>query len=110
MTEHTLQLNIIAYFRNEFERYGKGIIIPVVNEATYKNNTFVICKGASDLIIVLPDKTFFCELKVGSNKQSTDQKDFQNRVTNLGHEYKLIRSLDEFKLWIHSLTTNKQST
>jgi len=106
MTEHTLQLNIIAYFRNEFERHEKGVIIPIVNEATYKNKTFVICKGASDLMIFLKNKTFFCELKVANNNQSIAQKDFQNRVQKLGHEYKLIRSLDEFKLWIQSLTTN----
>ena len=103
MTEHTLQLHIIAYFRNEFERHGKGIIIPVVNEATYKNNTFVICKGASDLIIILPNKTLFCELKVGSNKQSTQQIEFENIVSNLGHEYKLVRSLNEFQLWLHNI-------
>ena len=97
MTEHTLQLKCIAWFRNEFERTGKGIIIPVVNEATYKNNTFVICKGASDLIVVMDRMTIFCELKVGANYQSKPQIDFQNVVTNLNHQYFVIRSLEQFQ-------------
>lgn len=100
MNEHRLQLEIIAWFRNEFERTKKGIIIPIVNEATYKNNTFIICKGASDLIIVLKGNTYFCELKVGSNKQSLNQIEFENNINNLDHEYKLIRTLNEFKEWL----------
>ena len=100
MTEHRLQLEIIAWFRNEFERLSKGVIIPIVNEATYKNKTFIICKGASDLIIVLNGKTYFCELKVGSNKQSKEQLEFEININNLDHEYKLIRSLNQFKEWL----------
>ena len=61
--------------------------------------------GASDLVLVM-DKIYFVEVKTTVGIQSDVQKDFQNRVQKLGHEYKLIRSLDEFKLWIQSLTTN----
>lgn len=97
MTEHRLQLECIAYFRNHFERYGKGVIIPVVNEATYKNNTFEVCKGASDLILVLPKGVIFCELKTEKGVQSTNQKEFEKAVSNIGYIYKVVRSLDQFK-------------
>lgn len=97
MTEHRLQLECIAYFRNEFERHGKGVIIPVVNEATYKNRTFEICKGASDLILVLPGRTIFCELKTAKGIQSNSQKEFESKVSTLGYKYIIIRSLEQFK-------------
>lgn len=97
MTEHRLQLECIAYFRNHFERYGKGIIIPVVNEATYKNRTFEVCKGASDLILVLPKGVIFCELKTPTGKQSENQKKFQSKVEALGYKYLIVRSLEDFK-------------
>ena len=93
MSEHDLQLNCIAWFKNQ----KIGEIIPVVNEATYKNKNFVINKGASDLIVILPKKVIFCELKVGNNKQSKEQLEFENRITELGYNYYLVRSLDEFK-------------
>lgn len=93
MSEHDLQLTCIAWFKNQ----KIGEIIPVVNEATYKNKNFAINKGASDLIVVLPNKVIFCELKVGNNKQSNAQIEFDNRITELGYNYYLVRSLDEFK-------------
>lgn len=97
MTEHLLQLTCIAWFKNDYKRNGSGIIIPVVNEATYKNKTFAICKGASDLIVVLPGKVLFVELKVGINRQSQGQLEFERIILNLYHEYHLVRSLEEFK-------------
>lgn len=97
MTEHRLQLECIAYFRNHFERYGKGIIIPVVNEATYKNNNFEVCKGTSDLILVLPKGVIFCELKTEKGVQSANQKEFEKAVSNIGYKYVIIRNLEQFK-------------
>lgn len=97
MTEHRLQLECIAYFRNHFERYGKGVIIPVVNEATYKNKNFEVCKGASDLLLVLPKGVIFCELKTATGVQSKSQKEFETNVTALGYKYVLVRNLEQFK-------------
>lgn len=97
MTEHTLQLECIAQFRNDYERFGKGTIIPVVNELAAKRKDIEIKKGASDVIVVLINKVLFCELKVGRNGQSDAQKDFQKLVESLGFKYYLIRSLNEFK-------------
>lgn len=54
--------------------------------------------GVSDLIILLPNaKTIFIEVKTEKGIQSEKQKDFETTVTNLGFEYYLVRSLDEFK-------------
>ena len=101
MTEHTLQLLCIAEFRNEFERHGTGIIIPVPNELAAKRKDFVICPGCSDTILVFSGRLVFCEFKVGFNSQQTNQIDFQKRVEKLGYEYYVVKSIESFKqiLW-----------
>jgi len=101
MTEHTLQIEEIQWFRNELERKGLGVIVPVPNEATYKDKTFVICKGASDLIVVLKSAVLFIENKTINGLQKTDQVTFQNKIENLGYEYHICRSLEHFKFIIN---------
>jgi hypothetical protein len=49
------------------------------------------------LIIVQPNRVIFLELKDTNGRQSNEQKSFQEKVTALGFEYWLIRSLEEFK-------------
>lgn len=53
--------------------------------------------GVSDTIIIFENRVVFCEFKDDKGKQSDRQKDFQERVEKLGHEYWIVRSLDEFK-------------
>jgi len=96
MTEHQLQLECIAVYRNEKQRHGLGVIIPVPNELAAKRKDIEICVGASDIITV-SDKVRFNELKVGYNVQSPAQKMFQHLVESLGYEYHLIRSVQQFK-------------
>ena len=61
--------------------------------------------GVSDLIIVI-DKVYFIELKTEIGIQSDKQIEFETTITNLGHNYIVIRSFDEFKLWLNK--TNAQ--
>ena len=56
-----------------------------------------LVSGVSDLIIVQPNRCIFVELKTPTGKQSDSQKDFQNKVTALGFEYWIVRSLEQFK-------------
>ena len=58
-------------------------------------------KGASDLVIVLPDKVLFVEMKDQKGSQSDEQIDFENVITKLNHNYKLIRSVTQFKEMIN---------
>ena len=53
--------------------------------------------GVSDTIIVLPGKVLFVEFKTATGAQKPRQKDFQKTVSGLGHEYHIVRSLEEFK-------------
>lgn len=73
------------------------VVFPVINEGAYNNKLQTVLKGVSDLVVVLPQKVIFVELKQPKGVQSKFQKVFQNRVEKLGKEYYIIRSLDEFK-------------
>ncbi len=95
--EHTIQLECIAWFRNEYMRKGEGIIIPVINEAAYDNSNFVICEGASDLIIVLQSEILFIEMKTATGRQKDKQIEFQILCESLGYRYVLCRNLNDFK-------------
>lgn len=96
-SEHIIQLECIAWFRNEFERKHTGCIIPIVNEATYNNAGHEIKAGASDTIVVLPKAVLFVENKTAIGTQSDDQISFENLISILGYKYYLNRSLTQFK-------------
>lgn len=51
--------------------------------------------GASDLIIFAKGKTIFAEVKNEKGKMSDYQKEFEQKVKALGHEYHIVRSVDE---------------
>ena len=51
--------------------------------------------GASDLLVVLPGRVIFMEVKTPTGKQSKSQAIFQSVVEALGHQYALVRSVDE---------------
>lgn len=54
--------------------------------------------GVSDNIIIAPrGKVYFIEFKTPTGTQQDNQKEFQKIVTDLGHTYYIVRSLDEFR-------------
>lgn len=53
-------------------------------------------KGQSDIIIILPSKVVFVEIKNGkAGRQSAEQKAFQKMVEELGHEYMIWRDIGD---------------
>ena len=109
VTERDIQKLCVEYFRKVYQ--GQGEIICVPNEVThYSSNKWQAVgmrKGCSDLIVVLKGKIVFVELKTPQNKQSYEQVGFQRSVENLGYEYYVVRSLDEFIYVIkHAYTAN----
>lgn len=101
-TESKIQQEIIVFFRNEYQRIGKGLIFSVPNEREgYAQMRKLIqtglLSGVSDLIVLQKGKCMFVEIKNEIGKQSDKQKKFQKNVENLGFEYHLVRSLEQFK-------------
>ena len=101
--ENKIQQEIVVFFRNNYQRLDKGVIFSIPNE---RQGGFMAMKlllqtgllsGVSDLIVVLPDRVLFVEVKTVIGRQSEKQKKFQANVENLGYSYHLVRSLKDFK-------------
>lgn len=101
--EGLIQANCVEWFKNNFclkHHKPRFEIFSVPNEATFNNNNFKalgVRKGVSDLVVVLDSKILFIEMKDPLGSQSPEQKDFENLVTKLNHNYYIVRSLEQFK-------------
>jgi hypothetical protein len=102
-TEHIIQKSIVRWFKKELPEY---IIFSTNNEACYTRKTYFteagMLNGLADLVIVLPNKIIFVELKTEKTKQSPSQKEFEVKINSLGYNYYVIRSLAEFQKLIKS--------
>lgn len=95
--EHNLQVQVINLLRN----YYNLLVFAVPNggsrnlyEARNLKNEGVMA-GVSDLILVLNGVVIFLELKAGRNKQQETQKLFEKKVKGLGHQYYVVRSVED---------------
>ena len=106
MSEDILQAKLYKWYHNTYctkLNEPKHVIFSVPNgghrsksEAARFKATGLVA-GVSDLIVVQPNKIIFIELKLEKGKQQKTQIDFENKVSALGFEYHVVRSLEEFK-------------
>jgi hypothetical protein len=111
--EDLLQAEIVKWYNNNYclkFHNPRGVIFSVPNGGNrnkieaMKFKATGLLAGVSDLIVILPNGILlFVELKTDSGTQQPNQIDFQNLVTNLGYQYHIIRSIDEFRNLITSL-------
>ena len=100
--EEILQKSIIEYWDYKFPK-NKLNLFHVNNNAggteaiqiTYRLKKLGVRAGVSDLVLIW-DKVYFIELKAGKNNQTESQKMFEDACFNKGHQYLVIRSIDEF--------------
>lgn len=97
-TEHNIQKSVVRWFKREYPNY---LIFSTNNEACYTRKTYFteagMLTGVSDLVVVLPSKIIFVELKTTKGVQSKKQKDFETKIKYLNFDYYIIRSLEEFQ-------------
>ena len=56
-------------------------------------------KGVPDLIVIAPGgKTLFMEVKTPEGRLSPDQKKFAGDLQSMGHQYALVRSIDDARV------------
>jgi len=104
-SEALIQQQIVVFFRNKYclkHHNPRCSIFSVPNEAKFDYNQKIklqtgLLSGVSDLIILQPNKCIFIEVKTSTGKQSDKQKDFEQMVKDLGFEYFVVRSLEDFK-------------
>jgi len=104
-SEERIQFEIVQFFRNNYclnHHEPKCLIFSVPNdgknmmEQMRKKSTGLLA-GASDLIVVFPNRIIFVEVKDEKGTQQPNQKQFQADVEKLGFEYILVRSLLDFQ-------------
>lgn len=104
VTEGKIQQQIVMWFRNNYctkLSVPRCAIFSVPNERNNKKEMMSMIQtglmsGVSDLILLLPNKAVFVEVKTDIGRQSDKQKEFEQIVTALGFEYWLVRSLEDF--------------
>ena len=99
--ESTLQTQCVKWFRYQ---YPHLVIYAVPNggsrnvrEAQRLKSEGVLA-GVADLTILLPQgKSLYIEMKVKGNRQTPNQKEFQQKAEALGHKYYVCYSFEEFE-------------
>lgn len=102
MSEHKLQQQIFTWHWNNIP-HERGLLFHINNKARNaiegnKMKALGVISGVSDLIYLKPGgKPLMIELKFETGSQSAEQKRWQAAVEAAGYDYKIIRSLQEFK-------------
>lgn len=103
-TEDQLQAACTQWFWNSFP-LQRRMLFHVDNNSWNrvvgaKKKALGVVSGPSDLIFILCGEVVFIEMKTPTGTQSDEQKDFQLKVSHRGHQYIIIRTLDQFKSFI----------
>jgi hypothetical protein len=109
LKEDILQSQIYKYYHNNYctkLNNPPHLIFSVPNggfrnkiEAMKMKATGLLA-GVSDLIVIQPNRIIFIELKILKGNQSSQQKEFEEKIKKLGFEYYVCKSLEEFKIII----------
>lgn len=108
-SETRLQAECYKWFHNKFENH-RGKLVEVYNNATDKVKGSIRKatgrqKGHSDMNFYWKGKTYHLELKVGKNDLSPEQRAWRDMQIANGFTYLVIRTFDEFKLFVLSTIT-----
>ena len=101
LQESTLQASCVRWFRYQ---YPHLVIYAVPNGGSrnvreaQRPKTEGVLAGVADLVVLLPQgKSLYIEMKVKGNQQTDNQKEFQKKVTTLGHTYVVCYTFEEFQ-------------
>jgi len=111
--EDSIQQEIFMWYNNTYcllHHTPRRMIFSVPNEGKPELVRTGLYPGASDLLVFhhVGRPPLFIEVKTPSGIQSPNQKDFEAHVTSLGMEYYLVRSLENFKEVIASISVGEQ--
>ena len=103
--EHKLQSACVRWFRLQYPKM-KHNLFSVPNGGKRDAATGAKLKeegalaGVADLIFLKSNRFYgalLIEMKIDEGKQSQHQKEWQQKITNDGYKYVIVRSLDEFQ-------------
>jgi hypothetical protein len=111
-------LNYSGHFAERINSMGRFISGVKIDEghAKYQTNGKYIkgtgTNGTSDISakIKLPNHKFAIpvsiEIKFGKDRQSSDQKKYEQNMNNVGAVYIIVRNFDDFISWYNEFITN----
>ena len=102
LSEARIQADIVKWLQDQ-GIYCFSVANEAAGRSAVKQMQLITCglrAGVSDLVIVLPGRVIFCEVKDDKGKQSERQLLFQKKVESLGHEYILVRSVESLQLYL----------
>jgi hypothetical protein len=102
--ENKIQQEIVIWFKNNHclkTHSPRCCIFSVPNEMQMRFKMTGLLSGASDLVVLLPERCIFVEVKTEIGRQSEKQKEFEQIVTDLGFEYILVRNLEQFQAYVN---------
>lgn len=99
MSEDRIQYDIVRWLQDR-----KIFFFSVPNDAGGRSvqamaraKSMGLRAGVSDLVVVLPWRVIFMEVKTDDGKPSHLQDVFRDRITELGHRYEIVRSVEDVK-------------
>ena len=105
MSEAILQQTLVSILKTLYPDYVINLSLSGISlngsakenaQTMYSLQAQGFSRGMPDLLLYLPNgKVLNMELKTDKGKQSADQVDVQNRLTKLGHNYYIIRTVYE---------------
>ena len=104
MTESRLQSTCYQWYHETFIHF-RGLLCYNLNNSRNRvqgamDKGMGLQKGRSDMVLYYSGKAYHIELKLEGEKQTPDQNVWQKTVETNGFTYKLIYSLEEFKIYI----------
>lgn len=84
-----LQAQSIYFFSVANEAEGRSV------QSMSRLKSLGLRAGVSDLVVMLPNRVVFLEVKSETGEQRHLQEVFQQRVEELGHRYFIVRSVED---------------
>ena len=109
--ESEIQQSVVQWFRMKYPNY----IIAAVPNGGFRNAREAaimqregVLAGFADLIIISKQNILFLELKTPIGVLSKKQKEFQQKVNNLGFQYVVCRSFEQVVIVVESWIKKKK--
>lgn len=112
--EDKLQSECFKWFWNSFPLWRRMLFH--VDNNSYnavigaRKKALGVVKGVSDMVLIGWDHVYFLEFKTVIGRQKQEQIEFEQRVKARGHEYIIIRSIEQFKRLIWTVTASTPNT
>lgn len=109
-SEQQLQVQCYTWFHNSFSEL-RGLLNCNNNNSEnvikgLQNKALGVQNGRSDMVLYYQGRSTHIELKNGSNKQTQNQKKWQELIESQGFDYHVVNSFDNFKELILKIIKN----